>query len=152
MGYRDYLTWDVQRFLCLSQLAPSYWPVFSQFCKACPSVFITWRNSSLEENCCCISEVHGFVFCTPEFHFTLVLSGTQGHLSSLPFNTVEKYSSVLMMTPKITVSVNFIGIFPTSLLRELMTSIKATDNFFLLSIFPVYCDLTYTLLLLFLTF
>lgn len=57
------------------------------------------------------------------------------------FNTIEKYSSVLMMTSKITMSVNFISISPTSLLGEQMTSLNTTDNSFLLNIFPVYCDL-----------
>lgn len=57
------------------------------------------------------------------------------------FNTIEKYSSVLTMTSKITVSVNFISISPASLLGEQMTSLNTTDNSFLLNIFPVYCDL-----------
>lgn len=45
-----------------------------------------------------------------------------------------------MMTPKLTMSVNFISGFPTSLLRQLMKSLDATDNLFLLDILPVYCN------------
>lgn len=58
------------------------------------------------------------------------------------FYYCRKYSSVLMMTPKISMSVNFINISLTSsLLWELMKSLNTTDNSFSLNIFPVYCDL-----------
>lgn len=113
------------------------WSVISQFYKVYPSIITTSWNPSLQQNCyyfnnawLCI--IYFWISSHPRY------SSPQGHLSSLPFCTIEKYSSVLMMTPKLTMSVHFISISLTSLPRELMKSLNATDNFFLLNNFPVY--------------
>lgn len=126
---------------CLFLLPASYRSVISQFYKVCPSIITTWRNPILEENCwCCFKSAW---LCILYFWISShpCSSGPQGHLSCLPFNTVGKYSSVLMMSPKITMSMNFISMSPTSLLWELIKSLNATDNSFLINILLVYCDL-----------
>lgn len=127
--------------LCLSLLAASYWPVISQFYKVCPSVIATWRNPSLKENCCYISKVHGFVFCTSEFHLILVFLVLRA-ISHLFLSILQKiFFCINGDCKKISVSVNFVSSSPASFLWELVKSLNATDNSFLLNTFLVYCDL-----------
>lgn len=116
------------------------WSVISQFYKVYPSIIASSWNPSLQQNCCYY--FNSAWLCILYFWISShpCYSSPQGHLSSLHFCKTEKYSSVLMMTPKLTMSVNFISSFPTSLLRQLMKSLDATDNLFLLDILPVYCN------------